>query len=333
MRYRIQFLLFRLIRWLLPIIKWLDIPLPLFLWTTFDLKEHEISSNKNEWDKFVYDLFRNQRWGRFKFLMREFQSRQEQAIEEYIENLERQYERKISELPLNVLKEKVEYLQNQFNLEKQRQSNLDSKTIQIITQSSIVTTIIALMIPLLIDKINFNKDFKEWLFWIFILLLVWTLTLFVRSIIIAIKNLKTTGYSRPMHTMILHHSDGNVKKMYESQLTNFYNSTNYNIKVNNKKASEINKSYRHFRLGLILFVITAFTFVFYRFCEPFEDIKKVHIENNVTTKRIDEIIHRIESKADEFNTSIRNLENEMRSMNIKADSASTEIKEINDKMK
>ncbi len=299
-----------------------------YIWGLYPDNTIEIKTNIDSWNEFIVKNYPSDKKVKFKELLKAFNNNNQGQNQDVISELEKEYGKNLENIPLEIINEKREYLLNLFNLEKQRQNLLDNKSIQIITQTSIITAIIALIIPLLIDDIDFNNDFKRISFWIFVILLLLTLKFLLYSVILSIVNLRTTGYLRPMHTLILHHSKSTQKELSLSQLVTYYESIEKNIKVNNNKAEQINKSYNKFKIGLVLFVISAFAFVGHRFIYKFDGTKSIKIENQLNFEPIENDLKTLTQEQNESNVILNTISNELIKTNNNLDSMTTNINNI-----
>ncbi|MGV8827082.1 MAG: hypothetical protein ACWA6U_02075 [Breznakibacter sp.] len=233
-----------------------------------------IQSNLENWN--LYIAKRPNVKISFNELKNEFKS----SIEESKELLEKEYSIALPKMDNKLLTEKVGYLKDNFNLEKSRQSSIDNKFTQIIGQSSIVIAIVAIIIPIIIDKLDFETKY----IWLLVVLGIFsclTIFYFTTSISISIKNLKTRGYYRPMHSHILYHPNSQLADFQSDQLVYLYNAINDNIKINDVKAEKVNKAYGRFTKGIFIFLISSAIGTFYICLNPKDDIKKISIDNQI----------------------------------------------------
>jgi hypothetical protein len=290
------------------IIKHLNIPMPTWFWAVF----YSNDIDKELWDNIIIKKNVNEKIS-FKQIITECECDTiiDDTQEEYEEIYMKDCGKNGSNISIDVLKEKKEYLQSNFNLEKQRQSLLDNKLTQIIGQTSVVVAVIALIIPLLIDKISLKNDITTLTFWVFLFSSIFTLVLLIRSICIAIKNLQAQSYQRPWHTLIHSHTKSILKELYFEQIIAYYDVIKYNIKVNNRKAEKVDESYKSFKWGLIFFVISALLFVMHRSIYKIDDAQKVKIENQISIKQIENNINELNDKQIIGNSILDNINNQL----------------------
>jgi len=161
---------------------------------------------------------------------------------------------KIHKLNDVTINEYLKHYESLFQLEKKRQDKLDTKIIQIITQSSIVITMISIIITQIQDKIQYDT-----ITYILLCAIGISIALIAFSIIISINETKPTGYLKPTPTF-LGNEPINIRK---SNLSTYYKSIVVNTKVNDIKAKEINKAYSYYKYGLIVFIATLIILLVY----------------------------------------------------------------------
>ena len=161
---------------------------------------------------------------------------------------------KINNLSEIIITDYLKHYENLFQLEKKRQDKLDSKIIQIITQSSLIITMISIIMTQVQDKIQYNT-----ITYILLCSIGISIALIAVSIVISINETKPTGYLKPTPNFLGVKSI-DIKK---NNLTTYHQSIVVNTKVNDEKAKEINKAYSYYKYGLILFIITLVVLLVY----------------------------------------------------------------------
>jgi hypothetical protein len=252
----------------------LETKMPAYYWGLYPCKDNTINADLDNWNSYIAKNATEKI--SFNELKHRFESENSGRLEEF----EKKYSKELSNIDSQLLIEKRSYLRENFKLEKNRQNTIDNKFTQIIGQSSIVIAIVAIIIPIIIDKMNFETK-QIWLLIILALFSGLTILLLTTSIWISIKNLKTTGYYRPMHNHILYYSNSELVNFQKGELVTLYNAISENIKTNDLKAEKVNKAYTRFTKGIILFLLSSAIGTFYVCLNPKEDVKMVTIENQL----------------------------------------------------
>lgn len=144
-----------------------------------------------------------------------------------------------------------EFLKTLIDEERLRLDNLETKTAQLISQTSLVISIISLFIPILLEKSNELNDITKISL---LLLLILTYLFYVLTIINALKNynVKKFNYSNPSPENVLLFKDKSIKKFNKEIIKDYLYSINVNQNINNTKATNILHSYNSFKIANIL---------------------------------------------------------------------------------
>lgn len=175
-----------------------------------------------------------------------------------------------------------EFLKSLLDEERSRLENIEAKTTQLISQTSLIISLASLFIPLLIDKSNdINIIYK----FLFVLILVGTYFFYILTIINALKNynIKKYKYASPSPENVLDYKDQSLHEFNEELVRDYLYSVNENQKINNIKASNVLHSYNAFKIAnILLSVLVVSVCIFSFFTE--ENSTKVEIKNPVNLK-------------------------------------------------
>lgn len=175
-----------------------------------------------------------------------------------------------------------EFLKTLLDEERSRLGNIEAKTTQLISQTSLIISLASLFIPLLIDKsndININVKF------IFVFFLVATYLFYILTIINALKNynVKKYNYASPSPENVLDYKDLTIDEFNEELIRDYLYSINENQKINNTKATNVLHSYNTFKIANILLSILVIAVCISSFFTK-ESFTKVEIKNAVNLK-------------------------------------------------
>lgn len=180
-----------------------------------------------------------------------------------------------------------EFLKSLMEDERSRLENIESKTSQLISQTSLIISLASLFIPLLIDKSNdISFGFKVF----FVLILIFTYSFYILTIINALKNynLKKYNYAVPSPQNVLDFKDKSLEEFNEELIKDYLYSINENQKINNIKATNVLHSYNSFKIANILLSILVITVCSLTFFTK-ETNTKIDIENPIELKIKDPI--------------------------------------------
>jgi len=175
-----------------------------------------------------------------------------------------------------------EFLKSLLDEERSRLENIDAKTTQLISQTSLIIALASLFIPLLIEKSNDIHIVAKVLF---VLILIATYLFYILTIINALKNYNVSkfNYSSPSPDNVLDFKDKSIEEFYEELIRDYLYSINENQKINNGKATNVLHSYNTFKIANILLSILIIGICIFSFFTK-ENTTKVDIKNPLEIK-------------------------------------------------
>ncbi|KUJ56719.1 hypothetical protein [Chryseobacterium aquaticum] len=175
-----------------------------------------------------------------------------------------------------------EFLKNLLDEERARLENIEGKTTQLISQTSLIISLISLFIPILLEKSN-DLSFLIKIF--FVTILISTYFFYILTIINALKNynIKKFQYSFPNPTNVLIFKDKPINKFNEEVIRDYLYSININQKLNNVKGSNVLYSYNSFKVANILLSFLVISVCFISFFQKNEN-QKIEIISPVKIK-------------------------------------------------
>lgn len=153
------------------------------------------------------------------------------------------------------------FLQSVLQEENNRLNIIEGKTTQIISQTSIVFSLVGLIVPILIDKFSaINIVIKI----IIILLLLVGFFFYLNSISNALKNfnLKKYGYPYSNPSNVIDFKDKTIEEFNSEIVRDYLFSINKTIQINNVKGSNLISAYLSFKIaniftGIIILIICS----------------------------------------------------------------------------
>lgn len=155
----------------------------------------------------------------------------------------------------------MEYLRGLEDNENKRLDLLESKTAQLVSQTGIIFSLLGLFVPFLVDKISeVSIAIKISL----LVLLLVSFTLYVLTIINALKNFHITkyNYSSPSPQNVLLFQDKELHEFYSEVVNDLLYCIGKNTEINNIKATNLLHSYNSFKLGNIFMAFLVIVFCF-----------------------------------------------------------------------
>jgi len=222
-------------------------------------------------------------------------------------------------------KRHLDYLRDLYNLNKKRQGVIESKNSQLVGQASIIISIFALFIPLLIGKlINLN------IIVLFVLILVFILILFhyILTIYHSTKTLEINRYkySNPSIVTVTDANRATTENDFiNEEIEDLIKGIENNTAQTNRKGENLIFATRSFRFASIVFAIFTLLVIgasFFITSEPQE--MKV---NGINKSIIDTLDSKAIKYLDEYNlkSETKNILLELQKMNIILDSLNGKI--------
>lgn len=144
-----------------------------------------------------------------------------------------------------------EFLKSIFDEENNRLSFIENKTSQIISQTSIVFSLLGLFVPIIMDRFENTTLFFKIL--IIILLLI-TFSFYLLSITNALKNfdIKKFKYPSPNPLNVLDFKTKSVEQFNAELVRDYLYSIDKAVQINNKKGTNLLHAHKAFKLGNFL---------------------------------------------------------------------------------
>ena len=181
-----------------------------------------------------------------------------------------------------------DFLKTALEEENNRLGFIENKTSQIISQTSIVFSLIGLFIPIIIDKFG---DIFLWIKFILIILILFAFALYLLSITNALKNFNVNQfrYPVPYPGNVLDFKDKSAEAFNSEIIRDYLYCINESIVINNKKATNLLHAYKTFKLANyftgILVLCICFLIMFVRTEKP-----QVSTENIVQIDTLDKAL-------------------------------------------
>ncbi len=183
------------------------------------------------------------------------------------------------------------FLKSLESEESNRLSLIESKTSQLISQTGIIFSLLSLFVPILIDKVS-DLHFSVKLILLFLLVL--SFCFYMLTIKNALKNFNVSKfkYSKPSPNNVLKFQDSNTHDFYAEEVRDLLYCINENLKINNRKATNLLHSYNSFRIGNTL---TGILVVFFSIVLLFFDPRKegTIIEEPIKIEGLDSTINEL----------------------------------------
>ncbi|MBZ5857321.1 hypothetical protein [Flavihumibacter profundi] len=205
------------------------------------------------------------------------------------------------------------YLKNLENEESSRLTLIEGKTSQLISQTGIIFSLLSLFVPILIDKVT---DLQFIVKLLLLILMILAFCFYMLTIRNALKNfnVKNFTYSKPSPKNVLSLQDKSLEIFYAEEVRDLLYCINVNLKINNKKATNLLHSYNSFRIANTLtgILVTVFSIVLLFFNpkkEGFVIDKPVKIENFDSS--INKLTKAITAKKDTIYLKVKETPNNM----------------------
>lgn len=196
------------------------------------------------------------------------------------------------------IKAHKDFLKSTLDEENNRLVAIESKTNQLVSQTSVVFSLLSLTIPIIIDKTE-DAHFLIRLGLIFLVLIAFSF--YFLAIYNSLKNynVKNFNYSVASPSNVIDFKDKSEAEFEAELVRDYLDSINVNIAVNNKKATNLLHSNTAFKYGNIatalIVLLISFMVLFLKKENnsiEIENPKKVIVSNskNVQIKVIDTIV-------------------------------------------
>jgi len=175
------------------------------------------------------------------------------------------------------------YLKNLEDEESSRLTLLESKTSQLISQTGIIFSLLSLFVPILIDKVT---DLHFTVKLLLLILLISAFYFYMLTIRNALKNfnVKNFNYSKPSPKNVIILQDKNIDVFFAEEVRDLLYCINVNLKINNRKATNLLHSYNSFKIantstGILVAVFSIVLLFFNPKKEGLITDKPIKIEN------------------------------------------------------
>nr|WP_288210269.1 hypothetical protein [uncultured Dysgonomonas sp.] len=191
-----------------------------------------------------------------------------------------------------------EFLKNLHNQEEDRLSLIENKTFQIVSQTGVIFALLSLFIPIFIDNISeLNIVVRIG----FIIILIITFLFYLLTINSAIKNFQVNRYKyvRQSSKDILKYQNKSIKSFCEIEINDMLYAIDKNTETNNRKATNLIKAYKNFRLAIIFTGILGVSICVVTLFINKTNAKTI-IENHIKIENIDSTKLKIHSEPDKL---------------------------------
>lgn len=180
---------------------------------------------------------------------------------------------------LDLAKSHLQYLKELDEFQKNRQQNIENKNSQLVGQASIIVSIIALFVPLLINEIdNINTA---------LLIILGSGFLFIiynysYSIIYAIETLQINKYpyqTRSTLTLTKENRSESEIEFINDEIEDLVSSINHNTNQNNKKGTNLINATEKFRIGTISVAFFTLVVIIVGITKEDNNSQKINITN------------------------------------------------------
>lgn len=180
-----------------------------------------------------------------------------------------------------------DFLKSLIDEENSRLENIEGKTTQLISQTSLIISLASLFIPLLIDK---SDDLIFWIKVLFVFILIFTYVFYILTIINALKNYNVIkyNYSSPNPENVLIFKDKSTIELNEELVRDYLYSIKENQNLNNIKATNVLHSYNTFKIANISLSVLIISVCLISFFKKNEN-EKIEIMNPIKLKLSDPV--------------------------------------------
>lgn len=184
-----------------------------------------------------------------------------------------------------------EFLKSVADEENSRLSFIENKTSQIISQTSIVFSLLGLFMPIIIDK---TGDANIYIKIVIILLVLIAFVFYLLTINNALKNfnIKNFSYSVSNPENVLTFQNNTIEEFNSELVRDYLYCINKNIVINNRKATNLLHSHNTFKFAnIVTGIIVVLLSVMILFLK--NDDPKIQIEKPVKIDKLDSLIKNV----------------------------------------
>lgn len=192
-------------------------------------------------------------------------------------------------------KDKIEvhrdFLKSLIDEENNRQNSIENKTSQIISQTSIIFSLVGLFIPVIIDKSGETNLFLRILI---IIMVIVAFIFYFLSISNALKNFDVIKfrYTTPTPLNVYNFKEKSIEEFNSELVRDYLYCINKNIVLNNIKATNLLHSHNAFKLANATTAITIICLCIGIFFIKNKD-EVIKIEQPIKIEKIDSIIDKM----------------------------------------
>jgi hypothetical protein len=183
------------------------------------------------------------------------------------------------------------YLKSIEEEESNRLTLIENKTSQLISQTGIIFSLLSIFVPILIDKVT---DLNFYVKLLLLVLLISAFSFYMLTIRNALKNfnVKNFNYCKPSPKNVLALQNEKLDLFYAEEVRDLLYCINENLKINNRKATNLLHSYNSFRIANTSTGLLVATFsVLLLFFNPQKE--SVTIEKPIKIENFDSTINRL----------------------------------------
>ena len=217
------------------------------------------------------------------------------------------------EFVANDFQNRVDYLKLILDFEKSRRAAIENKLSQLTGQSSIVLSLLALFIPIMIDKFEEQTVWKTFAIILFLLcFLAFVIAIFHSTKTLDIKNFSYSTGSPATVTKRFDQANG----FEEEFVSDLISSLNRNSSVDNQKGNILLCAQRSFRTGIVSVGLLGILLTLNLFTRG-QNENTVRILNQVELSRLEKSL---DSLKEQFDTNSKNLNSNINQIILYQDS-------------
>jgi hypothetical protein len=202
-----------------------------------------------DWDYIISVLIRFRKPVNFKRIKKLYRNNEDNEYETKCKAYDK------NSMPIEVIREHSIYVSYIYDQEKKRQEGLDNKAKQIITNVSLLFSIIAFS-----SFVILNRDYSLPYYTVISISLIFTaLLLALTSLILAVLCLNVIQYNRPMQEGVFDSTKNTEDNFLKQKTLDFFYCIHTNIKTNEHKARRIRFATWIFISSI--FFVSSFTFL------------------------------------------------------------------------
>lgn len=183
-----------------------------------------------------------------------------------------------------------EFLKSVLEQENSRLGYIENKTSQIISQTSIVFSLLSLFVPIIVDKFENENIYLKTLI---IIILLLTFSFYLLAISNALKNFDLIKFKYPYSgsANVLNFKNNTLAEFNAELVRDFLYCIDRSIEINNEKATNLLHAYKSFKLGnlstgiIVIFICSMLLFI------KSEDYGVI-IKKPIEIKNLDSLLNR-----------------------------------------